>query len=316
MDYSVIIRTIGKAGAKYQRLLASIERSTIQPKEILVVLPDGYDPPPETLGKETYLFCEKGMVNQRLVGINACKTPYALILDDDIAFEPGFIEKVSAPVVDGSYGLSAGPLTEFFPNRGKQAFLSAVMGLACPTVFHKSRYNSVLQTTGYSYNRHIKPGRLYETQSAPWTCFFADVEKLKSIRFDDERWLDMNGYSAHDDTIMFYKAWLCGIKSVIVADAPYQHLDAATSRIGVNTKYYSSLSFNSYILWKRFLCHNKNGITKALSYIPFRYHELICGFFYRLLYGKESSIAYRQGYREARAWTKSDTYRDLPPITK
>jgi len=314
MDYSVIIRTIGKAGEKYQRLLTSIKQSEIQPKEIIVVLPEGYDPPSEKLGTETYLFCKKGMVNQRLVGIHACKTPYALILDDDIAFEPDFIEIVSAPVAGGAYGLSAGPLTEFFPDRGKQTFLSAVMGLACPTVFHKNRYNTVLNTTGYSYNRHIRPGRLYETQSAPWTCFFADIEKLKSIRFDDECWLDMHGYSAYDDTAMFYKAWLCGVKSVIVADASYQHLDAGTSRNGVSTQYYYNRGFNSYIFWKRLLCCNKNTFSKTLSYIPFRYHELVCGLFYRLLYGKKASVAYRQGCREARTWVKSDAYRALPRI--
>ena len=41
LDYSVIIRTTGKAGAKYQGLLDSIAGLEPQPREVIVVLPDG-----------------------------------------------------------------------------------------------------------------------------------------------------------------------------------------------------------------------------------------------------------------------------------
>ena len=314
MEYSVIIRTIGKAGLKYQRLLDSIRNSTIQPKDVIVVLPEGYDPPAEQLGYERFLYCQRGMVTQRIVGIEHCSTDFALILDDDIAFEPDFIHMVSAPVVEGEYGLSAGPLTEFFPQSGKQSFINAVLGQAVPTVFHKEMYNTILKTTGYSYNRHLKKNMLYETQSAPWTCFFADMTKLKSIHFEDEIWLDLNGYSAYDDTAMFYKAWLCGVKTVIVADAHYQHLDAGTSRSGINTKYYFNRGFNSYVFWKRMICNNSNHLNKSLYYIPFRYHELMAKYFYRLTKGKDSSKAFCLGCTKAREWVKSDEYLNLPPL--
>ena len=65
LDYSVIIRTTGKAGEKYARLLKSIENLNPQPKEIIVVLPEGYTPPKESLVKEKIYYCPKGMVNQR-----------------------------------------------------------------------------------------------------------------------------------------------------------------------------------------------------------------------------------------------------------
>ena len=69
LDYSVIIRTTGKAGAKYQALLDSIAGLDPQPKEVIVVLPEGYALPSERLGWETFCFCPKGMVIQRLHGI-------------------------------------------------------------------------------------------------------------------------------------------------------------------------------------------------------------------------------------------------------
>ena len=88
--------------------------------------------------------------------------------------------------------------------------LCAVMGSAVPTVFHKERYVSVLRTPGYSYHRNLNvEKKYYETQSLAWTCFFADIEAIKSLDFMDEIWLDSHGYSALDDQTMFYKAlWL------------------------------------------------------------------------------------------------------------
>ena len=43
--------------------------------------------------------------------------------------------------------------------------------------------------------------KYYTTQSAAWTCFYADINALRSIDFEDEQvWLDAHGYSALDDT--------------------------------------------------------------------------------------------------------------------
>lgn len=255
LKFSVIIRTTGKAGEKYRRLLTSIANLNPQPEEVIVVLPVGYELPSDQLGYEKFYFCKKGMVIQRLYGIEKCMSPYALITDDDIAFDSNFVNKLSKPVVSGKYGISAGPLIEFFPNPGIQTFVSSIIGSAIPTVFNRKRYNTVLKTTGYSFNRQIQigSGKLYETQSAPWTCFFADVQKLRSIKFADELWLDECGYSAHDDTAMFYKAWLMGVKSVIVSDAIYEHLDAKTSSKGNGYTVLYALGFNSVVFWYRFL---------------------------------------------------------------
>lgn len=317
IDYSVIIRTTGKAGEKYQRLLDSIEALEPRPEEVIVVLPEGYNLPAERLGWETFYFCPKGMVIQRLHGIAQCKTKYALISDDDIAFGPDFVQKLVAPLEMGKYGISAGPLPEFFPAPGLSAAISAVMGSATPTIFHRDRYNTVLKTTGYSYNRHLEPGRLYETQSAPWTCFFADVKKLRSIHFEDELWLDKNGYSAHDDTAMFYKAWLRGVKSVIVADAPYQHLDAKTSTRH-NPRVAYAGGFNTVVFWHRFVL----GSCKTK---PQRMWAKICLHYYLFATDKLRLINdlrrhtnnrknVREGIRAAWRWIDSEEYSGIRPV--
>lgn len=318
IDYSVIIRTTGKAEEKYRRLLSSIESLEPKPQEVIVVLPEGYALPKDQLGWETFCFCPKGMVIQRLHGISQCKTKYALICDDDIAFEPDFVEKLHSPLVEGKYGLSAGPLPEFFPGKGLPTIMSALTGASGPTIFHRNRYNTVWKTTGYSFNRNLKSGKLYETQSAAWTCFYADVEKLRSIRFEDELWLDLNGYSAHDDTAMFYKAWIRGIKSVIVADAPYQHLDARTSTRGNMEKALYATGFNDVVFWHRFL-RGEKLLQKWWSCLCIRYRFRAQALYNRLnlLRGRmtrEEIHAFQRGMEAGWEWLDSQNYRNLPPV--
>ena len=113
IDYSVVIRTTGQAHEKYQALLNAIQALEPLPREVIVVLPEGYERPAEQLGWETFYFCPKGMVRQRMTGIRNCKTPYALICDDDVCFEADFVQKLFEPIAEGLCSLSAGPLYSF-----------------------------------------------------------------------------------------------------------------------------------------------------------------------------------------------------------
>lgn len=63
MKYTAVIRTLGKAGVKYQTLLDSLCAQTIQPEAIIVYLADGYPIPKETCGREQYVavcLCQEG----------------------------------------------------------------------------------------------------------------------------------------------------------------------------------------------------------------------------------------------------------------
>ena len=277
LEYSVIIRTIGKAGEKYQNLLDSISRLEPQPKEVIVVLPEGYEKPKEQLGWETFYYSPKGMVAQRMCGIYKCKTPYALICDDDVSFDSDFVQKLYEPVELHLGGISIAPLYSFLPQKGVRAFVDAITGAALPTIFHRDRYTSVLRTSGYSYNRSLNnKKKYYETQSAAWTLFFADVNKLRKIDFDVEQvWLDKGGYSAMDDQTMFYKAWLRGIKTIVVSDAYYEHQDAKTSTKNNKSAVLRCLIVNRIIFWHRFIwCAEKSRFFKLWSRICFGYRMM------------------------------------------
>lgn len=318
IEYSVVIRTTGKAGEKYQKLLDSIDNLVPKPVEVLVVLPEGNEKPSELLGYETFLFVKKGMISQRIEGLNACKTKYALFCDDDVSFDKEFVQKLYSPVEAGYCKFSAGPLYSFLPSKGINALICTVNASAMPTLFKKNRYCSVLRSSGYSYNRHLKNKKLYyETQSIAWTCFFAEIEAFRNLKLEEECWLDSHNYSALDDQTMFYKAWLMNYKTIVVADAYYIHLDAKTSFKGNRDNAIYSLSFNRFIFWHRFIFNKRK--VKLLSRLCYTYKSVMSNI-YNFLSLKKKSITeneyslIKKGFFDAKEYVKSDEYLKLPKI--
>lgn len=319
IDYSVIIRTTGKAGEKYQALLNSISALEPQPVEVIVVLPNGYDLPQERLGTETFYFCEKGMVTQRLFGIEKCKTKYALICDDDVTFPYDFVQKLYSPICEGVSELSSAPLLSFLPKKGLEEFFYAITAAAIPMSQSDSHYIKILSSTGYSYNRNINctESKYLIAESLPWTCFFGDINSIKKIRLQDEHWLQLNGYYASlDDQTMFYKAHLMGIRSVVVTDAVYEHLDAKTSRKVLSDIAYA-MEFNRYIFWHRFIYSRHKGLKKifdrlAINYYFFtKYFYNIYRYFNKIL-DKPAFNAKRKALKDAKKYVKSNDYFSLP----
>lgn len=321
IDYSVVIRTTGKAGEKYARLLASIGKLEPKPREVIVVLPQGYGLPPERLGWETFYFSPKGMVVQRMTGIEKCRSRYALVCDDDVSFDGDFVRKLYQPLKDGHCRISAGPLYSFLPPRGANAVLCTLMASAVPTVRHRAdRYISVLRSSGYSYNRRLRPGRRYETQAVAWTCFFAETDALREIDLPAEAWLDSHGYSALDDQTMFYKAWLRGIRTVVVADAVYAHLDAKTSTRNNREPALYAMGFNRVVFWHRFLYSRQHcPLARLWTAACFAYHTLWTVTFelLQLARGRITPASFRirlRGYADGWRYVRSDDYAALPPI--
>ena len=94
MNYTAVIRTLGRAGEKYQYLLNSLCSQTIKPAKILVYIAEGYPQPKESCGKEEYIYVKKGMVAQRALPYDEVETEYILFVDDDIYFPADSIEEL------------------------------------------------------------------------------------------------------------------------------------------------------------------------------------------------------------------------------
>lgn len=84
IDYTAVIRTLGTAKVKYQKLLKSLVAQTCSPKSIIVYIADRYSLPKETVGIEKYVYVKKGMVAQRALRYDEVETEYILFLDDDV----------------------------------------------------------------------------------------------------------------------------------------------------------------------------------------------------------------------------------------
>ena len=322
IDYSVIIRTTGKAGEKYQKVLDSIAQLKPNPKEVIVVLPEGNKKPDETLGYETFYFCPKGMVTQRLYGINKCKTAYALICDDDVCFKEDFVQKLHQPIREGKAQISAGPLLAYLPSPGISSIFYAITGAAVPRRRSNGKYISVLSTTGYSYYRSIdtKENKYYSAESLPWTCFYGEINAIKRICLEDEKWLQLHGYASMDDQTMFYKAYLMGIKTVVVSDALYDHLDAKTSRQVLEDIAYS-MEFNRYVFWHRFIYSLDCGLKKVWDKLCIEYYLGIKTFYniFRLINGRLDMKAFkakRRAIKDAKEFVKSEYYLELESVIK
>lgn len=84
MKYTAVIRTLGKGGKNYQRLLNSLLEQSIRPTSVLVYIAEGYPLPKETVGIEQCVYVKKGMVAQRALAYDEVSTEYCLFLDDDV----------------------------------------------------------------------------------------------------------------------------------------------------------------------------------------------------------------------------------------
>ena len=202
IDYSVVIRTVGKAGEKYKALLESIRGLSVQPQEVIVVLPEGYTIPQEQLGYETFIFCKKGMLNQRLVGGERAKGKYILFLDDDVSFEPAFIEKMIIPIEKG-YCEATVPsqFSMLPPEKGIRKWIPILELSACPMLFYKNYYTRILKSGGWSYKRfdpRTVPTYLY-AHSAAGIGFLTRRDIFLKLNLQEEMWLDNMKYAMGDD---------------------------------------------------------------------------------------------------------------------
>ena len=315
IDYSVIIRTVGIANEQYKALLKSIETLEPQPKEVIVVIPDDIEKPELLLGGERIIHSPRGMVIQRIRGIMECESEFALVCDDDVAFSKDFVKKLAAPLVDGMADISIGPLFSFLPPKKTwQSFWAGLSASAVPTIFNKNKYITVLKSSGWSYNRNIKCSETnyYYTDSAPWTCFFGKTKKMKAIEMEKEAiWLDKYGYAYLDDQTMFYKAKLQDIKTVVVSNAMYEHLDARTSVKNKSKKIEFPIGFNRVIFWHRFIFKHQKGVQKIFAFFAFSYYLLI-GIFYNLFRQEPVRRAkYYKGIIAAFQYIKTNEYKNL-----
>lgn len=280
MEYSICIRTLGTAGDKYIKLLDSIKKLTIQPKEVLIVIPHGYEIPSYSIGIEKIVRSDKGMLLQRIIGYEEASSEYVLLLDDDVEFESELVEKLSKPILENMSNITFPIYPELLPPGGIRSVISAFTLGAVPRK-QDDYFVKILPSGGYSYNKNLDSSNKYlYSESAPGMCVFAKTSVLKDLRLREEKWVEIPGYALRDDAILVYKAILQGYKSIGIKNIDINHLDAGSSESNRNLKAAYANGFNHVLFWNRFIKSNSKKYKERLMANVSICHWAISNFIY------------------------------------
>lgn len=324
IDYSVAIRTTGKGGEKYQKLLDSLKIQTVLPNEILVVLPEGADLPGERLGTEKFIFAPRGMMTQRIFGVENARNEIVLCCDDDIEFDKDFVQKLLRPILDKSYDIVVGELLAFLPPKGKFKNISSILSLsAIPMGKGSGKYVRIIRSGGWKYYR-FDPNvpRYLPTESAAGTMLMTTKTAWTRLRFKDELWAQHGALAPMEDQIMFYKAFLQGSRVAVVTDAHYIHNDSKNSLSNAEAKIQKSRysGYNHRVFWQRFIYdQQKNKAARIVSHYLYL-HKYLVGRAFMLatsIYKPERRSFLKEmakGEQAAKSFIKSDSYAGMKPI--
>lgn len=320
MEYTAVIRTLGKGGKNYQRLLDSLLEQTIRPANIIVYIADGYPLPKETAGVERYVYVKKGMVAQRALSYDEVTTEYILFLDDDVYLPPHAVETLYGEMTEQNAQVISPCVFANHKASVKDKIRLTLLGREVCRLRGNHWGYKIIRTAGFSYNNHpVNP--VYESQSNAGPCFFAEKKDFLSIHYEDELWLDGTYYAFPDDQVMFYKMYKCGLKILTSFDSGIVHLDTSTTVADLEEKteklVYSEYR-NKLIFWHRFIfMPEKSLLQKVWDIVAILYAYGIQAVKYGIKYllgSKRMPIAFKDGVTDGWAFIRSDTYKTLPKI--
>lgn len=313
-SYSVLIRTLGTAGEKYLETLRSCERQTIQPDEILVYIPYDYQLPKESIGKEIYIRCDKGMVAQRSNCAANVSSDYILFLDDDLSFDKHFVQLLFDGLLKNS-GDCISPDVYSIHNNPISIKIRDFLGGTWPH-FNKEWSFKIRRDSHYNYNPSPKKDVL-KSQSAAGACALCKKSVYEKIHFEDERWMDNVRYSSGDDQVFFYKMYKYGFTLLTSFNAKLIHLDAGAGHEKSKSQLAFSAAYCQYIIWHRTVfSENQSLIKKVLCILCFIFEFL---FTLPLKFGmviKNCSISiltsHISGYYKAAKYVNTEEYKQIP----
>lgn len=317
-SYSVVIRTLGTAGYKYQQLLNSLDKQTIQPEKILVYIAEGFPLPKETIGKEEYVYVKKGMVAQRALDYKEVRSKYILFLDDDVFLPENSVELLYKYLLENKADVIS---PDVFPNAERSIVGKFMMYMSGRMKARKDDGKwgyKVMRNSGYSYNNNPKSG-VYLSQTNAGPCFFCKKEDFLKIHFEDELWMDKQKYALGDDQVMFYKMYLLGLKQLTWFNSGIKHLDAGTAMRNEEKEImliYSDFRFKT-IFWHRFIYKPDHSVVSvSWSFLCIMYSLLFALFISLVKFEIDIFKIKFSAIKDAINFINSNEYKEIPPINR
>ncbi len=318
LSYCIAIRTLGKAGEKYQKELDSLVKQTIPPKKILVYLAEGYERPKETVGVEEIIYSPKGMVSQRARDYKEVDTPYVLMLDDDVYLPPTAVEQMMNAITTEQADCV---VADTFPSQRlplKNKLLAALTNWATPH-FDQRWGIKIGRTTSFSYLNNPKRD-YYPAQNGAGPCSLWRLDALKSIHLEHELWLDKLGFAYGDEMFFFHKLYRNGGKLLIHYTCGAEHLDAQSSRTAYkqDPERLMKRARSWFILWWRtqYEAADLSMFDRILSVICYTF-KVIYDILLHLLYSiarlsYKPLFNYLKGLLAGYRFVHTNTYRNVP----
>lgn len=317
-QYTAVIRTLGKAGQKYQTLLDSLIRQTIVPNKIIVYIAEGYDIPKETVGIEEYVYVKKGMVAQRALEYKEVDTDYILFLDDDVYLPQDAVKAMFSFLMEKKADVISPDVFHNSERAGLGKLMMAISGRMLARKDDGVWGYKVMRNAGYSYNTNPKPG-VYLSQTNAGPCFFCRKDDFLRIHFGEELWMDRLKYALGDDQVMYYKMYLSGLKQLTWFHSGIIHLDAGTTMINEEREkkiIYSDFRFKT-IFWHRFIyLPDKSFVSRIWSCLCLGYALCFTLFISLIKFNFAIFSLKLQAIMDAIAFINSEEYEKIPLIVK
>lgn len=314
-SYSVAIRTLGKAGEKYQQTLDSLKHQTIKPDAIIIYIAESYSIPKETIGEEKYIYVPKGMVSQRALQYDEIESEYILFLDDDVYLPEDSVERLFKELELKHADVISPDVFNNAERHAANKIMMAISGRMFPRYFDRKWGYKVMRNAGYSYNANpLKGTYLSNTNAGP--CFLCKKSTFLSMKFQDELWVEDMPYALGEDQVLFYKLHLMGYKVLTSYDSGIVHLDAGTTLRNLDKEknmIYCDFRFKT-IFWHRFIFKTHNFGNKIIDIFAILYTFTFSLITSLLKFRKDILSVKVKGIRDGISFIISDTYRSIPPV--
>lgn len=227
LTYSIAIRTLGTGGNNYRCELESIKNQTVQPEKVIIYIARGYDAPDYRIGKEEYVWIEKGMMAQRAVSYDEITSDCILTLDDDVELSPTFAEEMLQSMEENNMDMLGCDVFKVHEMSLRDKAYAALTNLVFPS-WH-GKYAFRIKANG-SFNYLLHPRlSIYPTQSCAGPAILWKKSVLLKLDIPTELWLDALTFPYGEDALITYKAYVNGYNTGVCFSAKIKNLDTRTS---------------------------------------------------------------------------------------
>lgn len=312
--YSVAIRTLGTAGEKFFEELRSLHRQSILPERILVYIAKGCQCPQEQVGREEYIWVQKGMLAQRALPYDEIASDCILLLDDDVRLADDSAERMLCAMHEHDADCVG---ADTFKNQSL-SFGAKIYAAVTNLVFPRSDDGwafKIHRTGSFSYNNYPRP-EYYPSQSCAGPCSLWRKEAFLRVRLQDELWMEEAGFWYGEDVLLFYKLYVNGGKLGVLYNSGVENLDgqtaSATHKQTIRRFYIRAKA--SAIIWHRTVYTEYPSRRTICVFVMKQLWLLLVNMIAAVvLLNPRIPILFMQGLHDAYLYCHSASYQSLPP---